>query len=297
MIFKLRKIIGNYDIIHIHHPDPMAALALFCSNTSNKKIILHWHSDIIKQKILLKFYNPLQKWLIKRSDKIIATSEDYALGSNDIKIYLKKVVVIPIGVEINFNSNENLTKQLKMQYEGKKIIYSLGRLCYYKGFNDLIDSAKYLDDSYVILIGGEGSLKEKLQNQIDLLGLNEKVVLLGKIKKEDMDSYFSTCSIFCLPSVEKSEAFGIVQIEAMSYSKPIVATKIPKSGVGWVNKDSYSGINVNPKDSVGLANAFKYICNNNDTYAQFSSNSRKRYEDEFTSEKMIDRVLKLYNCF
>jgi len=294
MILKLIRIINKYDIIHIHHPDPMATIALFLANSKKQKIVLHWHSDIVKQKNLLKFYMPLQNWILRKADIIIATTNEYAIGSDHLKNYTNKIKVVPIGVNVDFSTNSNLINDIKLLYKNKKIIYSLGRLCYYKGFEYLIDAAKYLDDSYIILIGGTGPLKENLSKQIIESNLSSKVVLLGRIEDDDMSAYYSQCKVFCLPSVEKSEAFGIVQIEAMYYNKPIVATKIPNSGVSWVNKDSFSGINVNPKDSIGIANAIKSICENEDNYVQYSLNSRIRFENEFTSDKMIDRILKLY---
>lgn len=295
MIFKLREIVDNYDIIHIHHPDPMAALALFFTNTKKKKIVLHWHSDIVKQKLLLIFYKPLQNWLIRRADNIIATSAIYAQGSIYINKYIDKTIIIPIGVEVNYDVLPDLKKQINKEYKGKKIIYSLGRLCYYKGFEYLIDSAKYLDDSYVILIGGTGPLFDKLSDQIELANVGRKVKLLGKISDNEMGTYFSECTLFCFPSIEKSEAFGIVQIEAMSFGKPIIATTIKDSGVSWVNKDGYSGLNVQPKNSQVLANAINDICENENVLNLYSLNARQRFEDEFTSDKMIDRVIKLYD--
>ena len=297
MIFKLRGIVHNYDIIHIHHPDPMAALALLFSNTKGKKIVLHWHSDIVKQKLLLKFYNPLQNWMIRRADNIIATSSIYAQGSRYINKYVDKTIIIPIGVEVNYGVLSGLKKQINNKYVGKKIIYSLGRLCYYKGFEYLIDSAKYLDESYVILIGGTGPLVNKLSEKIEHANIGHKVKLLGKIADNEMGTYFSECTLFCFPSIEKSEAFGIVQIEAMSFGKPIIATTIKDSGVSWVNKHGYSGLNVEPRNSQELANAIKNICENDVVLNQYSLNARQRFEDEFTSDKMIDRILKLYDSF
>ena len=99
MIFKLRKIIANYDIIHIHLPDPTANLALFLANHKGKKIIIHWHSDIVRQKFLLKLYAPLQKWLLNRADFIIATTQQYADSSPTLQPFAHKIVVIPIGID------------------------------------------------------------------------------------------------------------------------------------------------------------------------------------------------------
>ena len=254
MIMAMRRIRKDYDIVHVHHPDPMACLALYLSGYKGK-VALHWHSDIIKQKTLLQFYRPLQRWLINRADVIIGTSPVYLKASPWLKDQQEKCVCLPIGI-VPMDADDEGAAKVREQYKDKKIIFSLGRLVPYKGYKYLIDSAKYLDDSYMILIGGGGPLKSQLMAQIEENGLQDKVKLLGFVKDEDIPAYFGACDLFCMSSVYATEAFGIVQIEAMSAGKPIVATKIPGSGVSWVNAHKESGLNVEPKDSEALADAF-----------------------------------------
>lgn len=239
LVIKLRKICNEYDIIHIHHPDPMAALALRLSGY-NGHVILHWHSDILKQKLLLKFYRPLQEWLINRADIIIGTTPKYLEESPHLKPFSKRKSAVPIGIE-DIKIDENKTAIIRELYKNKKIIFSLGRLVGYKGFEYLIDSAKYLSSDYIILIGGSGPLKEMLQGRIIQNNLSDKVKLLGRINDEDLPSYYGVCDIFVLSSIWKTEAFGIDQIEAKSSGNPVIATSIPESGVDWFNKYGYSG--------------------------------------------------------
>ena len=296
MIFKLRDIISEYDIIHVHLPDPMANLSLFFANIKNKKIVIHWHSDIIKQKYLLKLYEPLQKWLLNKADKIIATTPKYMEESKYLKNYKEKCVVIPIGIDENrLNSDPVILNKLKKKYRNKKIIFSLGRLSYYKGFEYLINSAKYLDDSYMILIGGDGELKNKLQKIIDNEKLNDKVELLGKIAQSELGSYFQFCNVFCLPSIAKSEAFGVAQIEAMRFGKPIVATKIKGSGVDWVNQHGVTGLNVDFMNSKQLAQAFIDILKNDILYNKLKEGAKTRFINNFKRSKMVSLIIKLYN--
>jgi rhamnosyl/mannosyltransferase len=293
MIFRLRQIKNGYDIIHIHHPDPMACLALFFSGYKGI-VILHWHSDILKQKTLLKFYAPLQKWLVNRANKIITTTPIYGSFSNAISNYSNKIVSIPIGIDEFVNIPQKTLTNIKENYKTKKIIFSLGRLIEYKGFQYLVDAMKYLSENYICLIGGDGPLKEDLQNQIRTNNLESKVKLLGRISDDDLPAYYQACDLYCLSSIYKTEAFAIVQIEAMSCGKPIVATNIQGSGVPWVNAHNVSGINVEPMNSKALATGIEYILNDNDRYKQFSINSRKRFESLFTKKEMIFRVQKLY---
>ena len=293
MIFRLRRIQHEYDIIHIHHPDPMACLSLFLSGYKGK-VVLHWHSDILKQKMLLRFYQWLQQWLIRRADIIVGTSPVYVQQSPFLKNVQHKIGNIPIGID-ELNPDSETVAAIRAKYAGKKIIYSLGRLVEYKGYEYLIRAAKYLDNNYIVLIGGGGMLQAQLQRLIDELGVADRVKLLGYIQDDQMiAAYFMACDVFCLSSIWKTEAFGIVQIEAMSCGKPVVATRIPESGVSWVNEDGVSGYNVEPEQAEALADAIVRIVSDPQQYAALAAGARKRYETLFTQEKMIDKCLTLY---
>jgi rhamnosyl/mannosyltransferase len=288
----MRRIRKDYDIVHVHHPDPMACLALYLSGYKGK-VALHWHSDIIKQKTLLQFYRPLQRWLINRADVIIGTSPVYLKASPWLKDQQEKCVCLPIGI-VPMDADDEGAAKVREQYKDKKIIFSLGRLVPYKGYKYLIDSAKYLDDSYMILIGGGGPLKSQLMAQIEENGLQDKVKLLGFVKDEDIPAYFGACDLFCMSSVYATEAFGIVQIEAMSYSRPVIATTIPGSGTHWVNAHKESGLNVEPRNAQELAQAVKEITEDKQTYEAYCKGARQRYEQLFTFDKMIDNCLEIY---
>jgi rhamnosyl/mannosyltransferase len=292
MILKLRKIQCEYDIVHIHHPDPMACLALLLSGYKGK-VLLHWHGDILKQKILLKLYRPLQRWLINRADVIVGTTPIYVQHSPFLQKVQDKTTYIPIGVA-PLVADPDQVNRIEKQYSGKKIVFSLGRMVEYKGYEYLIKAAQYLDDDHIILIGGGGPLKNKLQQLIDDSEVGEKVKLMGFISDEERVAYFMACDVFVLSSIWKTEAFGIVQIEAMSCGKPVVATRIEGSGVSWVNADGVSGYNVDPRNAEALAGAIRKLVPGTQSYMDFSTRARTRYEMMFTQEKMIDNCLKLY---
>ena len=292
MIGVLKRMCGDYDIIHIHHPDPMAALALRLSGYKGR-VIVHWHSDILSQKVLMKLYRPLQSWMLRRADTIVGTTPVYVEQSPELKAFQDKVTYIPIGIEPVPEAPEKAA-EIRSRYPGKKIIYSLGRLVPYKGYEYLIRAARYLNDGYHIVIGGGGPLRKDLQKLIDGLDLDSRVTLLGFVPEEDAAAWYRACDVFCLSSIWKTEAFAIVQIEAMSCGKPVVATKIPESGVSWVNADDESGVNVTPADPVALADAIMAITADDEAYGEFCRSARERYEKMFTFEGMIDNCMKLY---
>ena len=295
MIFKLREIIDNYDIVHIHHPDPMATLALYYANTKKVKIVVHWHADIVKQKIILLFYSFLQQWMLRKSNLIVTTSTKQKNEIKWLKNFQEKTVSIPIGINQNsLNVDKNQFNNIKNKYADQEILCSLGRHVDYKGFEYLIKAGEFIDENKIILIGGSGPLSNELNKIIDNNNLHEKVKLIGKIEQNQLGAYFKACSIFCLPSVARSEAFGVVQLEAMTFSKPLIATNIYGSGTSWVNKHNKSGINVETQNSKEIANAINLILSSHQKYEEFSENSFKRFKNNFMQEKMINSFINNY---
>jgi len=292
MIIRLRKIAADYDIIHIHHPDPMAALALYLSGYKGK-VILHWHSDILKQKTLLRLYKPLQTWLINRANLIVGTTPVYVSQSNFLKNYQHKINYIPIGV-LPIQPNEVIVQRIRTQNTGKTLIFSLGRLVEYKGYEFLIESAKYLPENYRIVIGGKGPLKEKLESIIAENNLHDKVELLGFLSDEEAYGYFAASDLFILSSIAKTEAFAIVQIEAMSCGKPIITCDIEGSGVSWVNKHQNSGLICEGKNSLELAKNIILIGEDRNLYNNLSLGAKMRFNTYFHRNVMIDKTIELY---
>lgn len=294
-IFKLKDLWRQYDIIHVHHPAPMATLALWLINPSCK-IIIYWHSDIVRQRFLLFFFKPFQNWLLKRADAVVATTPYYINDSESLSRFPDKTTYIPLGIEGLARSDDNgAVTQLRSQFAGKKIVFSLGRLVEYKGYQYLVEAAKYLSDDYIILIGGDGRLKADLADRIEQGKLQNKVKLLGKLSNEQVGQYFELCNLFCLPSITKNEAFGLVLLEAMSLSKPIVATKIPGSGVHWVNNDLTSGINVEIEDPQAIAEAIKKILENQETENTYKKGAFDRFNKFFKKEMMVQSFVQLYH--
>ena len=292
MIGWMRKHAAEYDIVHIHHPDPMAALAPFLSGYKGR-VILHWHSDILTRRILLMFYFPLQSWLIRRADRIVGTTPIYIRDSRYLQQVQQKTLCIPIGI-YPIVYDEKAARHIRDRYPDKKIVFSLGRLVPYKGFTSLVQAAEYLPDDYIVLLGGEGPLKKDLAQMIEKLGLQEKVKLLGFVSNTDLPAYYGACDVFAMCSRWKTEAFGIVLIEAMSCGKPVVATVIPHSGVPWVNEDGVSGLNVPIENSASLAVGIMEICTNPRLYEAFSKRARERYEAYFSIQDMIEKTIELY---
>jgi len=289
MIVWLRAHKDDYDLIHIHHPDPMAALALRLSGFRGR-VILHWHSDILSQRLLLFFYKPLQNWLIRRAERIVGTTPVYLRESPHLARVQDKCIAVPIGID-PLRPDTQKVAEIRSRFPGKKLILSVGRLVTYKGFPYLIDAMPLLPETYHLVIGGTGPLRDALAQHIREKGLQSRVSLIGFIPDADLPAWFGACDCFVLTSTMKTEAFGIVQIEAMSCHKPVVATRIPQSGVSWVNQDGVSGRNVTPGKPEEYAAAIQEVTVNGEL---FEESAYLRYLKCFTREQMILNIEQLY---
>ena len=288
MISLLCKFVSGYDIIHVHLPDPMANLALFCTNLSKKILIVHWHSDIVKQKYLLQLYKPLQTWLLKRTDAIITTSPKYLSQSPFLQNFKDKCISIPSGI---LDSAKNTKKTRSFTKDSQITLFALGRFVEYKGFEYAIRALEFLEENFVLMLGGSGELDSQLRDLVKKLNLQKRVQFLGFIDDNDIAGLYAKTDIFLFPSITKNEAFGLVQIEAMAHSVPVVCCAIEGSGVDWVNEHNVSGLVVPPKNPQAIAQAVLTILRNYDFYA---TNARARFVKHFTKDKMLDSLQRLY---
>jgi rhamnosyl/mannosyltransferase len=294
LITFLNRIKNDYSIIHIHSPDPMAALALFICRPSCK-VVLHWHSDILKQKLLLFFYKPILLWLLRRADLVLATSPTYIDGSSYLTKFRSKTKVLPIGIDIEVPAETIDVARFAQLFSAKKVTFSLGRLAYYKGYEYLVKAASFLPDDHLVVIAGEGNERTKLEAVIEQYKLSEKVILLGKVTEAEKYWLFKNCDVFALSSVLKTEAYAIVQVEALALGKPVVSTRIPGSGVDWVNQHNQTGITVPIKDAYALSEGIAKILGDRKLYERYSAEAHVRYHSHFTDEIMINDLINYYN--
>jgi len=208
--------------------------------------------------------------------------------------FREKCEVIHYGINLDrFKKNGTIStriEEIRNTY-GKKIVLFVGRLVYYKGLDRLIDAMRGLDA--VLLIIGTGPLEKGLRQKADSAGLAGRTVFLRETGDEELAAYYHACDVFCLPSIERSEAFGIVQLEAMACGKPVVSTNLP-SGVPYVNRDGVTGLTVEPGDTAALHGALRRLLEDEDTALVFGAAGRERVRKEFTEEQMIDKYFNLY---
>lgn len=287
MVRRIREV--DADIVHIHLPNPTAILA-FMASGHRGRLILTYHSDVIRQKLLGRAFWPFLRYALGKADAVIATSPNYVETSPALANFKQKCRIIPFGIDVDqfrhVASNE--VAEIRECY-GDRIVLGVGRLVYYKGFEFLIRAMRDVDAHLVIV--GDGPLREELQAEVMKHGLGDKVTIATDVKR--VQSYYHAANVFVLPSIARSEAFGIVQLEAMACGVPVINTKLD-SGVTFVSRHEESGLTVAPADSNALSRAINSLLDDPALSAKFGEAGRKRVEDEFCTEKMTRSTLDLY---
>lgn len=288
----VKRAAKNADILHLHMPFPWGDLALRLSGYKGK-VVLWWHSDVVRQKKLLKVYLPLMRWTMKRADAIIVATQGHIDGSAFLKPYAEKCRIIPFGVDEEYYAEGAKYAQSPTQSETPDFLF-IGRMVYYKGCDVLLSAfARMEEKNCKLTMVGDGVLLEQLRAQAEELGIADRVEFTGAVSKEELKRRIADCDVFVLPSVARSEAFGLVQIESMAYGKPVINTDLP-SGVPYVSLNGVTGITVPPEDENALARAMDTLARDGQLRISYGIAARERVEREYRMDVMTSRVLKLY---
>lgn len=289
MISRLRAFRG--DIVHLHLPNPVGVVAYLASGHKGH-LIVTYHSDMVRQRYLGRAFEPFLHAALRRTSAIITTSPNYLETSSVLARHKERCRVIPLGIRIEDFEHCDLdaVASLRQRY-GERLIVSVGRLVYYKGFEYLVRAMPWVQGN--LLIVGQGPLRSRLSALAAEVGVSDRVHFLGKISHDQLVACYHAASIFAFPSVARSEAFGIAQVEAMAAGLPVINTNIG-SGVPFVSLHGQTGLTVPPADPGVLANAINCILDNPDLRASFGQAARVRARHEFSLEAMVSRTLALY---
>jgi glycosyltransferase involved in cell wall biosynthesis len=279
------------DIVHVHMPDPLAALAVWLARP-RATIVLHWHSDVVRQRLARHAYRPLERWLLRRADAVIATSQAYADSSPRLRAFRDKVVVIPIGTPQPEAPEPERIEQLRRRYGERRIVFALGRMTYYKGWEVLIDAAQHLPPDVLVVIGGGGTELPRYRALAERAP--DRVRFAGPLSAAAVEAHFAMASVFCMASTLRAEAFGVVVLEAMARGLAVAATDIPGSGLGWLHQDGITGLRVPPRDAHALAAALRRLLDDSELRTRCGAAGRKRWAELFTAEAMADQTMALY---
>jgi rhamnosyl/mannosyltransferase len=288
---RFSQLAKNADLIHYHFPWPFMDVVHFATRV-NKPTVVTYHSDIVRQKNLLKLYRPLKRRFLTSVDRIVATSPNYLATSEVLAHYANKVSVIPIGLDKS-SYPQPAPERLaywKDQF-GERFFLFVGVIRYYKGLHILLEASQGTD--YPIVIVGAGPIEQELKDQAATLELRN-VHFLGRLDDEDKVALLTLCYGVVFPSHLRSEAFGISLLEGAMFGKPMISSEIG-TGTTFVNIADETGLVVPPSDPIALRQAMQYLWENPEQASEMGRKAEQRYWDLFTADQMASSYVELYN--
>jgi len=285
-----------FDIVHLHFPDPLGQLTAMALPRSVKRVI-SWHSDIVKQRAALAFYRPLLDAFVRDADAIIGASPQHFSGSRQMAPgkpgQLREV--IPYGFDPSAFAWTAAARarraELAKEARSRPVIFTVGRHVYYKGFEVLIRALRAVDAE--LWIGGRGPMTDRYRAAAQEAGVAERVRFLGFLPDDELVAWYDACDVFCMPSTERAEQFGLVQLEAMHLGKPVVATRLG-TGVEYVTLDGGTGLLVAPGDEAELARALVRLLADSALRTRLGRAGQARVATTFSLEQMIASTAALY---
>lgn len=286
-LYHLRR--TRADILVVHMPNPTAELGYLIARPSGK-LVVRYHSDVVRQAAAMKIYKPFQMKFLKKADMILPTSEHYLGSSHALQEVRESCRVVPLGVlpEEFHHPDEAHVEALRAAYGGE-FAFFCGLHRYYKGLEYLVYAAK--DIEAAVVIAGDGPERPRIEALARKIGA--AIAFPGRLNHQDLVDHLHACAVFVFPSVERSEAFGISILEAHACEKPVVATALG-TGVEYTNVHGQTGVNVPPRDPLALAKAVNALLADPAKRATMGKEGRRRVEREFHAERIARTEFDLY---
>jgi rhamnosyl/mannosyltransferase len=279
------------DVTHLHFPYPPGEIAHRLLGRGRATIV-SYQSDIVRQRWLGRLYGPLMRRVLADADRVLVSSAAYLESSPHLQRIAAKCSVVPLGIEpAAFRVPDNGRSAGIRRREGAPLVLFVGKLRYYKGVDVLIEAAERIDAC--ILIAGTGPMEARLRRQASASRAARRIRFLGEVADEDLPYYYAAADLVVLPSSHRSEAFGIVLLEAMAAGRPVVSTELG-TGTSFVNQHGVTGLVVAGRDPAGLAGAVNRLLADPAERRRMGDNGRRRVDEVFPIEKMVDRMLAIY---
>lgn len=291
------------DLLHLHLPNASALWALALPSARKIPWVVHWHSDVVpsrldwRLRLAYPLYRPFEQALLSRARKIIVTSPAYLEASQPLARWRQKCVAVPLGLDESrypMPTNEARLWADGQWGESRLRVLTVGRMTYYKGHETLIRAMADCPGHNLILVGG-GERESALAALVARFGLAGQVKLIGRLPDDKMQALLASCDVFCLPSVERTEAFGMVLLEAMRYGRPLLVSDIEGSGVGWV-VDAACGLKFEPGNVAELAAGLNRLAAGPALRESMAVEGRRRFECQFNIANVAEAVARVYSA-
>ncbi|WP_436926231.1 glycosyltransferase [Halosimplex amylolyticum] len=292
--FPLRyaHLASDADVVHHHLPNPLSVVSHLISPVSGAATVATYHSDIVRQSRVLGWYEPFIDRFLQSLDHVFVTSRPLLEQSPHLEGIREKCSIVPLSVDTEtFAPSDEVQQRDGSSDDAEHTILFVGRLNYYKGVSYLIKAMADVDAELIVV--GDGERRADLESAVSQYDVADQVQFLGEVSEKQLHECYQAADVFVLPSTEPSEAFGVVQLEAMAYEIPVINTDL-QTGVPWVSLDGVTGITVPPEDAGAIADAINELIAEPDRRTSYGVAARERVLDKFTEERMIAETLDRY---
>lgn len=304
--FLLARMLREFrpDLLHLHVPNTSAFWALLSPAARRLPWLVQWQADVpldVRRpavRAMYSLYRPFEQALLKRASTVVAASAPYRDTSAALAAWQAKTRVVPLGLDpvgkVENAAKDTSSARIRWPGAGLRLL-AVGRLSYYKGFDVLLRALAQTPEVSLLLIGS-GECDAALRALARELRIEDRVCFAGHADDAELAAAYAQAQLFCLPSIERTEAFGMVLLEAMRARLPVVATAIAGSGVGFVVADGLSGRLVAPGDAEVLAAAIRDLANDAALRERYGAAGYARWQAEFTLDRCAERMLELYRA-
>ena len=289
-VLQFRRAAADCDLIHYHYPWPFGDVLHLLAGRG-KPALVTYHSDVVRQRLLMPLYGPLMRRFFASMRALVPTSPNYLESSTLLQNYREKCHVIPIGLdEASYPPSTPSLQEHWRGRVGEGFFLFVGVLRYYKGLHILLDACAGSSSRVVIL--GAGPVEAELKAQAQRLQLSN-VEFLGAVSDEDKVALLTLCRGVVFPSHLRAEAFGVTLLEGAMFSKPLISSEIA-TGSSYVNIDGLTGIVVAPDDAPALRAAMQTLDADVGLAQRMGREARIRFDALFTSTRMAQAYVDLY---
>lgn len=282
------------DVLHCHFPYPWGEISWLRSRVDTPTVVTY-HSDIVRQKASLAAYRPFLERFLDGVDLIIATSPNMIEHSPYLRERAHKCRHVDFGLDVERIANDRAAtaraEELRAEQGGRPVVLFVGRLVYYKGVEVLVRAMASVDADLVMI--GRGPLEDEIRSLMAELGLGDRVRLIPSVDGDELAAWYHAADVFALPSIARSEAFGLVQIEAHAAGTPVVSTNLT-TGVPYANLDGETGLIVPVGDHEALAHALNRILGDDDLRKRLGERARERALADFNIPRMVESTIAVY---
>jgi glycosyltransferase involved in cell wall biosynthesis len=284
------------DIVHLHAPYPVGELAYLLA-TPRTPMVMTYHSDIVRQKTLLRAYGPALDLVLRRARVIMATSPQYKASSPWLRRHRARCRIVPLGIDQRrfrqpAAATLTLAQTLRARY-GSSLLHSHGVFRYYKGLRYLVEALALVAEARLLLTG-TGPEEGALRAQVAAAGLGTRVHFAGAVSDAELPACYRAADLYVLPAVARSEAFGISMVEAQASGLPCISTELG-TGTSYVNVHGVTGLVVPPANPEALAQAIRHLLTDTELRRAMGRRAQTRAAELFDLEGNTAAVAAIYH--